>query len=282
MADATAHLDAFLDAARRAYAGTGVIVRSVDELPRTTTGLAAMAAAIQRRSIPSSVVQATLSVRCWGAALEAVEKRLSVRMDLAKEPAVAAQETVDRLMPSIIRQQRLRDEAHSVGIEAPLTGNALLSTAHLLVDPDAVSSLVDHLGGCGQARRWLEDQMHRHVQGLQNQPDADPIVRIVGAHLHVPFVLSPLRPARGTGGTRPGHVWEHDTVYLSGRLPESAMEAAAGRPFSALVSGTPIGHRIVEGSVIDDGIAVDPAGQTVVILKTPVEPVDGLLPPRRK
>lgn len=98
------------------------------------------------------------------------------------------------------------------------------------------------IGPFGQISAWAKDR-------TENENAC--IIRVMGEVLHVPFALSPLRPARGAGKIG-GPVWEDEVIYLDGLLPESVTGALEGRPVSDLLSASPIGHRTIRSATSSD------------------------------
>lgn len=221
----------------------------------------------------------SLQLSGWGGQLELRDIRFETALDNALGFEAAAELAVAILANPLSGQRILHAAASAAGLTKPLEGDERLSTAHLSVDPDAVATLAAHLGPGVDVRGWIEAQIGLYISEetvIGRTGDEKSVIRIVRDHLHLPFTLSPLKPARGAGDTK-SPVWEDDSLYLQEHLPEMTADLLVGRWVDALVAGTPIGHRIITAvSVPGAGIVDD--GDTVVVMETPRVRIDALLP----
>lgn len=218
----------------------------------------------------------SIRVQAWGEAFEETVRKFTTGIDLTATPADAIEAAMADLHPEIVAQHTSKLTAGMVGIRRPLKGDRLLSIDHLVVDPDAIVTLVGHLGSVDAARTWVAAEMRLHRHEVENPHDptvTSPTVRIKGAVMMIPFSLSPLKPTRDPN---PGSVdiapfWEDGRLYVKGLVPDMAASAMIGRRVGEMVSGTPVGHRVIERIVTGDEGIHDPGDNehTMIEMETP-------------
>lgn len=224
----------------------------------------------------------SLILSAWGTAFEATTIRVRTAIDLMLDPETSARMAVDALHGHLERQREIAGRAHACGISQPLSGDALLSTAHLSVDPDAAHTLIGYAGSVRQARMWLDAQMAYHASDIGPMGQSGPsetrlVIRIMGGLIHIPFCLSPLVPSRGSSvSPTNAPVWEHDAIYIQEMIPDSAAIALVGRRLDTVISGSPIGHRIITHAETSDFLGLD---DTQLRIATELIRIDDLIPP---
>lgn len=272
----------------------------IDDSPTSSAVGNPFVSLVQRKAGPNSE-RIVIRIHGWGDSLERKTQTWRTAIDPGVDPAVAIDTSISIMRMRIDRQNRLSGEAHAAGIERPMKDDALQSTAHLSVDVDSIFALVRFMGSRHAARMWIDEQMRLHFEDLTINADKpvknsnissarsivsaldegdawperhDLVVRIVGACMNIPFALKPLRPSRAQDDAG-ANVWEDDTVYLRGAVPETIAIALPGRPLGDLVGDTPIGHRIIH-AVVDSSTDKNPG---IAVLLEPVRAkLDDVLP----
>lgn len=260
---------------KAALRGSGTLIKgiSVDENPQN---LSTPFRHLVLRKAGASAVPINIEVTEWGNSLELSNRTWKGAIDPTIDLDTAIGRVMNFMAPRITQQVERAAKARAAGISRPLEGNDLLSTAHLSVDMASVQTLITYTGSAQAARQWLDEQMEYHRSHFVDRDYSENlIIRVINTNLHIPFALSPLMPARGTGDASTA-LWEDDTIYLSASLPETLNTALEGRYLRELVSGTPVGDRIIIVAV-DGGMPGDPS--TTVLIESLRCKVDDLLPP---
>lgn len=241
----------------------------------------------------ASGTHVAIRIRGWGPSLEASGIVIRSLYDPSLDEDAAVKAVASGAAPVIQRQRKLSAEARGAGLQQPLGVEDAARTGHLVVDVDAAATLAGHLGSIRAAREWLDRQMADHaaemipqirlaeateemVRFLPEEPP-EPIIRVVGAVLHLPFALDPIAPARGGGkGGDARPVWEDDALYLVDALPETVATAARGMSVQQIVDGTPVGHRRIMSVDVHDDFGLT---MTTIVMEPDRGRVDDLLPP---
>jgi hypothetical protein len=202
----------------------------------------------------------------WGRELERHRVRLLTGYDPTLTPERSTDEGVDLLACTIQTFRDRRDAAAAAGLDRPLEGDMLESTAHLLVDRDAANAVVAWCGSPVAAREWLSGQMRlrreqaqRRIARTSTHGTDAPLARarvLLDLHrLSLRFSPPAREPLPRVDGDIPsGPLWEDDVLLLDDHLPETVLAGAAGRTVGDLVAGTAFGSRPIEHAErIEDG-----------------------------
>lgn len=272
------------DAVRIALHDTGAKV--VEVLVDTKPAGALFRNLILKR-ISANAIRVGVRVEGWGQSLESVSSWWNTGIDPAMDPVQAVTRALEILEPRIKHQIDRATIARRAGLDAPLAGNALGSTAHMDCDVDALKTLVSWAGGADEARRWITMQMARHALEITAHQavggkaaaampkEALPIVRVIQATMSIPFAFDPLRPARGAGEGG-GVTWDNDTVYTDEVLPDSVIGLMPGRRIADLFPESPISHRIIRDIIDTSGPAGINQGMAI-IMEPALVPLDETL-----
>jgi hypothetical protein len=99
----------------------------------------------------------------WGRWLERVDKRILAGIDRSLDPETSAAAAIAMFQKDIDRMTAAHEAAVAAGLERPLEGEEILSTAHLVADADTLRVLIGMCGSALAARTWLTEQMAIHA-----------------------------------------------------------------------------------------------------------------------
>lgn len=233
-----------------------------DGSKRLHQGLYLMSLMNLRRQMQNNVSIVIVEIVGWGHALERRPLKLTTGIDPAQDPEVAVDLATFHLQEHLELQANRRIIANDVGITRPLEGRDLLSTRHLIIDEDAVRTLVD-IKGSREAGDWMRTQMAMHAEAMRQPRNDIPELFIQGRVAGIPYNLSPLKIGDRATLLNLAPAWEDDQICLEGHLPDCTLATITGRPIADVVSGTPIGGRIVisaenksTGTGVAEGLAL--------------------------
>lgn len=271
------HVEASLrQALHEAMPGSGVQINRVHDDAMRTGVLSTLHVQLVKHAGPNAI-PLEIEVAGWGNALQESVTSWKVAVDFSWDSSRIANHAIRTLRSRILQQNERASEALSAGLVRPLKGDEILSTSHLSIDLSAANTIIDFIGSKSAARNWVDESI-----GLYHKDESsslptwiDPVVRIVGSRLHIPFMLSPLRPSR-SGGPMNSPVWEDDAIYVDQGIPETIAIALRGKALRNVISGTPIDERVIK-DVVDASI---PGAASFMIMIEPMRgKLDDLLPP---